>query len=103
MFYNDNTYQSEGDFVDLWTEYGWDSTNYNFSDITNLTGAPLYFTPAGGFGGNLGDVGFDGYFWSSVADGDFAARYAYFDVVGGAYPASNSNRDYGTSVRCLLR
>ena len=101
--WNDSLSQNEGDFADLWTEYGWDSTNYNFSDITNLTGAPLYFAPAGFFSGNLGDVGGGGNFWSSVADNDDGARDAYFYVDGGANPANSGNRYDGNSVRCLLR
>ena len=94
---------STSDFATLWTEYGWDSTNYNFSDITNLTGAPLYFTPAGNFYGNLGNVGYGGSFWSSVAyDGSYA-RGAYFNVDGRAYPAFGDGRGNSGSVRCLLR
>jgi uncharacterized protein (TIGR02145 family) len=102
-FYNNNTDQSEGDFANLWTEYGWDSTNYNFSDITNLTGAPLYFTPAGGFYGYLGNVGSHGYFWSPGAYDGSHAHSAYFSVDGYADPANGSLRGYGNSVRCLLR
>ena len=94
---------STSDFATLWTEYGWDSTNYSFSDITNLTGAPLYFTPAGYFYGNLGNVGGDGFFWSSVAYNDSNARYAFFYVDGSANPASDFVRFYSASVRCLLR
>ena len=102
-FYNNNTDQSEGDFVDLWTEYGWDSTDYNFSNIANLTGAPLYFTPAGYFYDYLGAVGNYGYFWSSVAYDDSSAHDASFCVGGYAYPANNNVRNNGNSVRCLLR
>ncbi|MBQ3436356.1 hypothetical protein IJG26_00120 [Candidatus Saccharibacteria bacterium] len=101
--WNDSLSQSEGDFADLWTEYGWDSSNYNFSNITNLTGAPLYFTPAGNFCGSLGYVGYDGNFWSSVADNGNNARYAGFLVDGFADPADYSYRGNGISVRCLLR
>ena len=102
-FYNNNTGQSEGDFADLWTEYGWDSTNYNFSDITNLTGTPLYFSHAGYFGGGFGDVGGYGFFWSSVVYTDSIARGAVFDADGLASPAGNVGRGGGDSVRCLLR
>ena len=101
--YNDNTNLLEGDFADLWTEYGWDSTNYNFSNIANLTGAPLYFTPAGYFDSRLGYVGSDGDFWSSVAYRDSGAYNAYFNVDGGAFPAYSASRVVGYSVRCLLR
>ena len=101
--YNDNTDQSEGDFVDLWTEYGWDNHDYAFSDITDLTGAPLYFSPVGSYYGNLGDVGYNGYFWSSVAKDNYNAMSASFGVDGGAYPTNYNIRRFGGSVRCLLR
>ncbi|MBQ3436546.1 hypothetical protein IJG26_01145 [Candidatus Saccharibacteria bacterium] len=101
--YNNSTNQSEGDFANLWTEYGWDSTNDEFSDITDLTGAPLYFTPAGDFNGYLGNVGGGGSFWSSVAYSDYVAHRADFGVNGYADPAGYGGRDYSNSVRCLLR
>ena len=100
--YNNNTNQSEGDFVDLWTEYGW-TNNDGFSDISTIWSAPLYFAPAGGFFGNLGDVGYNGGFWSSVAFGDSDAHYAGFNVDGRAVPAFSVGRGSGSSVRCLLR
>ena len=102
--YNVNTNQSEGDLANLWSRYGWNSTDHNFSDITNLTGAPLYFAPAGGFFDSLGDVGHYGSFWSSVAGIDVNAHYAYFYVNGDADSAYNGGgREGGNSVRCLLR
>ncbi|MBR0430847.1 hypothetical protein IJJ05_00965 [Candidatus Saccharibacteria bacterium] len=100
--YNENTNQPEGDFVNLWTAYGW-TYNDGFSDISTLWSAPLYSAPTGNFNGNLGDVGDDGDFWSSVATDDYNARFAYFGVGGGASPAGDDSRDYGDSVRCLLR
>ena len=101
---DNNTNQPEGDFVNLWTEYGWDSNSHSFTDgISTIWSAPLYFTPAGYFYGNLGNVGFDGRFWSSVAyNGDYA-RDAGFGVDGNAYPAVVNSRSDGNSVRCLLR
>ena len=94
---------STNDFATLWTEYGWDSTYYNFSDITNLTGAPLYFTPAGSFGGGLRGVVNAGYFWSPVAGPGSYARGVLFGVGGYASPAGVVGRYGGYSVRCLLR
>ena len=95
---------STSDFTTLWTEYGWDSDSYEFVDgISTVWSAPLYFAPAGGFGGSLGDVGGGGNFWSSVSSNDNNARDAYFGVDGDTYPADNGNRYYGSSVRCLLR
>ena len=100
--YNDNTNQPEGDFANLWSEYGW-TNNDGFSDISTIWSAPLYFAPAGDFRGNLGDVGDDGYFWSSVADDGDGARSAYFGVDGDTGPADYYGRFNGDSVRCLLR
>ena len=100
--YNNSTYQSDGDFANLWTEYGW-TNNDGFSNISTVWSAPLHFAPAGRFGGNLEDVGGGGFFWSSVAYNDYFARRAYFYVDGVAYPAFSNNRYYGDSVRCLLR
>ena len=104
--YNNNTYQSEGDFADLWTEYGWDSNSYSyiFTDgISTVWSAPLYFVPAGGFYGNLWNAGLDGAFWSSVASGDYYARGAVFNVNSKPSAAGDPDRYYGNSIRCLLR
>ena len=100
--HNNNTHQSEGDFVDLWTEYGWENNN-RFSDISTVWSAPLYFTPASGFNGNLGDVGYYGGFWSSVAFNGSSAHFAYFYVDGSASLADSNARGNSVSVRCLLR
>ena len=102
--YNNNTNQLEGDFVDLWTEYGWDSKSYSFTDgISTVWSAPLYFTPAGGFMGSFGGVGLGGGLWSSVVLEGSDAHDAGFYVDGGAYPANDNVRFGGESVRCLLR
>ena len=93
---------STNDFATLWTQYGWDSNDHSFSDITNLTGAPLYSAFSGVFYGALKDVGGAGIFWSPTADGDALARYADFDSFG-AYPDEGDNWHFGHSVRCLLR
>ena len=101
--YNNNMNQPEGDFVDLWAEYGWTNNN-GFSDISTIWSAPLYFAPTGGFHGNFGDAGLGGYFWSSVAYDDDDARCAVFGVGDGANPASYYDyRQAGYSIRCLLR
>ncbi len=104
IYYNGNPDQSEGDFVDLWAEYGWDSNNFDFTDgISTVWSAPLYFAPTGYFNGNLGFAGGRGNFWSSVAEGDYGARNADFGVYGYADPASDYGRYDGNSIRCLLR
>ena len=100
--YNDSLGQSEGDFAGLWSEYGW-TDNDGFSDISTVWSAPLYFAPAGVFGGPLGYVGGSGGFWPSVARNGYGAHGAGFDVDGYANPADSYGRSGGSSVRCLLR
>ena len=93
----------EDTFQSLWEQYGWDENNHAFSDITDLTGSPLYFAASGAFGGGLDYVGNDGGFWAPVPDGSGRVRGAYFDVDGGASPSAYRHRSYGYSVRCILR
>ena len=93
----------EDTFQALWKQYGYDDNNEAFSDITDLTGSPLYFTPGGYFDGNLGNVGSDGGFWSPVADGSADARGAGFNVDGVASPSSGNYRGVGQSVRGVAR
>ena len=95
---------STGDFTTLWTEYGWDSNSHNFTDgISTVWSAPLYFAPTGYFYGNFGNAGFEGNFWSSVADDGRNASYAGFYVFDYAYPVGRHYRHHGNSIRCLLR
>ena len=101
--YNSSTNQAEGDFRDLWIEYGWNSTYNNFSDITDLTGAPIYFVQSGDFFGNVGYVGFANGHFASVARNDTFAFGAGTYVYGDAHPSDDGDRDNGFSVRCLLR
>ena len=93
----------EDSFQALWEEYGWDENSYTFSNISDLTGSPLYFSASGFFYGALSNVGGSGSFWSPVADGSGYARYAYFYVDGYAYPSGNVDRGHGDSVRCVAR
>ena len=101
----------EDTFYALWNQYGFASSSYNDSNSNGqhdsneaaLWTSPLYFSAGGFFYGVLTDVGYDGYFWSPVADGSSYARYAYFVVDGGSYPSVLSVRDYGYSVRCIAR
>ena len=95
---------STSDFSTLWTQYGWDSNNSSFTDgISTVWSAPLYFAPIGYFHGFLGNVGLEGDFWSSVADDDNEASFAYFYVDGDAEPAYDDGRGDVVSIRCLLR
>lgn len=100
---NSSTDQAEGDFVDLWTQYGWNSTTSRFSDINNLTGAPLYFLHSGDFFGNIGYIGYASGFQASVAYNDVQAYSAGPYMDGTAYPSDTGGRSDAFSIRCLLR
>ena len=91
-------------FKALWEEYGWDENDQSFSDITDLTGSPLYFPASGDYDGMLYDVGHYGSFWSPVVNGGYNAYSPYFQVNGYANPSSNDgDRYYGHSIRCVAR
>ena len=95
---------STSDFATLWTEYGWDSNNYSFTDgISTIWSAPLYFAPTGFFGGDLDATGSCDVFWSSAAGDVNDAAAAGFSVDGSASPVGSNDRLYGSSIRCLLR
>ena len=93
----------EDTFYSLWTEYGYDDTNYSFSNISNLTGSLAFFAPTGGWYGSFGDVGAGGYFWSPVVRSSNGAYVASFGMDGVAYPSNDNDRDYGYSIRCVAR
>ena len=101
----------EDTFYSLWNQYGMASSSYidtdgdetHDSNESALWTSPLYFAAGGYYGGTLGGVGSDGYFWSPVADGSYDARGAYFGVDGGASPSGLSDRGGGISVRCIAR
>ena len=102
----------EDTFYALWNQYGFASSSYNDSNSNGqhdsgenaLWTSPLYFSAGGGYiDGVLVAVGYDGIFWSPVADGSRYARGADFNVVGNSYPSGNYDREYGYSVRCIAR
>ena len=95
--------QAEGDFVDLWTEYGWDSATSSFNNLNNLTGSPLYFVQSGDFFGNIAYIGYASGFQASVAYNDTLAYGAGPYMYGNAYPSDTGGRDDAFSIRCLLR
>ena len=105
------TGNGEDTFYSLWNQYGFSSNSYNDTNNNEIHDAnesalwtsPLYFTTSGGFNGRLGYVGAGGGFWAPVPDGNNAARYAGFDVDGYVYPSDYYDRNYGYSVRCILR
>ena len=101
----------EDTFYSLWNSEGLANNSYIDANSNNqydagetaLWTSPLYFAASGSFGGALDGVGYDGGFWSPVAGGSDDARYAYFDVDGGAGPSYGNGRYYGNSVRCIAR
>ncbi len=82
------------------TEY---NTLLSSAGITNggkLNGSPYNFSYAGYvYSGSLRNVGSEGRYWSSTADGADSAYYLYFDS---SYVYTNNYlRYYGYSVRCV--
>ena len=97
---NDN---SEGDYVDLWTEYGWTSSGFN--STSTLTSAPFYYIPSGTIEAYQADVGFDNSFWTSSAFYNSDALRVYFHTQGSGTvnPVQIVTRYYGGTVRCVAR
>ena len=65
---------------------------------------PLLFLPAAGYRGTsdglLGNVGTNGYYWSSTPDGTTNAYGLYFNSTGMG-PSSSLNKTFGFTVRCV--
>ena len=103
--------QANGSFYNLWNQYGFTSSSFNDVDEDNvhdegenaLWTSPLYFAASGYIGGSLGDVGYDGYFWSPVVVNEGYAGVADFGVDGYVYPENGYGRADGLSVRCVAR
>ena len=103
--------EGEDTFSALWNQYGFTSRSYNDSNSNGqhdsgenaLWTSPLYFSAGGGFDGVLYDVGYDGVFWSPVAEGSSNAERARFYVDGLSEPSDRSYRGEGYSVRCMAR
>ena len=93
----------EDTFQALWTEYGYDSSNYSFSDVSTLTGSPTYFAPTGYWYGSFVDAGAVGLFWSPVVQSSDGAYDAVFNMDGNAVPSGNFGRGDGSSIRCVAR
>ena len=53
--------------------------------------------------GASSDVGGDGYYWSSVVNGDGVAYGFYFNKRGIMDPQNYNGRDVGILVRCVAR
>ena len=97
--------QIKGDFASLWTEDGWDSDSYKFTDgISTIWSSPLYLAPLGEYDGRLTGVGDGGFFWLSIASAGNDFGIAGYGLGGTAYPALNDGEWHlGRLVRCLLR
>ena len=80
-----------------------DNIKYQTDGFYNLRAAPLWFVRSGRvYNGALNDSGSFGSYWSSTVYDSNNARYLYFNS-GGVYPAVNSYRNLGLSVRCIAR
>ena len=77
----------------------------DFSNTDKKLGSsgPIWY-PASGYrnssGGRLYNVGYYGFYWSVSPDGKYA-YCLYFSNYGRVYPASDYDRAYGQSVRCI--
>ena len=75
-----------------------------FADQPHLRLLPVrvVFLPAAGnrLGSNVNNVDDQGYYWSSAATGEIFAYRMRFDS-DDVFPGSNSNRNYGYSVRLI--
>ena len=81
------------------------STNvgYEAGGFNKLVGDPLFMTRAGFvYDTTLYISGARGYYWSSTVVSASQAYYLYF-ASSGLYPANQSNRDFGRSVRCVFK
>ena len=70
-----------------------------------LKSAPLYFVRSGIYyynGGDIGDLGSRGFYWSSTASTATYAYHLYFYSIS-VYPQYYNNRGSGFSLRCVAR
>ena len=85
--------------------YTYNSTNEGMNFSGKFGADQTVWYPASGCrnygrGGSLGDVGYDGYYWSASPSNSIAySLYFYYRCE--VFPSYNSNRAYGLSVRCL--
>ena len=82
---------------------GNESVGYATNGFNKLRSNPYYFVRSGYIvGGTLNYPGVSGYYWSSTVSSNI---YAYRLSFNGTdiYPARNSDRYYGWSVRCVAR
>ena len=91
-------------FYALANEYGWDSSEWMMPSGVELWTSPTYFALSGDWYGSLGDVGYDGFFWSPVVDGSYYAYGLGLNSDGVVNPGlGDVNRRGGSSVRCVAR
>ena len=95
-----------GSFQYLVNQYGWDDGTYMMEDPYPWE-FPLYFPLGAMWGGEwYDDIGWNGYFWSSMVR---ATRYSWDLLVtvpswgSTAYPDDGRVRTDGISVRCIAR
>ena len=98
-----STSQSEMnvDGTDDWQQW---TNNFGHNFWTNSSKTATINFPASGLrfsnAGSLGNVGYDGYYWSAVPS--FASGGCYLDFYSGyVYPLSRGSRAYGFSVRAV--
>ena len=69
----------------------------------NIQNTPTYFVYGGGWDSLTGDVGSSGDYWSSVVHDSASAFHLNFNVNNYLRAKHYYDRDYGVSVRCVVR
>ena len=89
-----------GSFYNLLNQYGF--TSSTGSGTNSITRAPLFFVRSGYVYPTyyLGNAGYGGYYWSSVADSSSSAYVLTF-YSSRVNPSNDGSRYYGHSVRCV--
>jgi uncharacterized protein (TIGR02145 family) len=101
----DNTTAGAGTPDGTWTSYSWTTGTSNGLMVTPKAGDTdkTLRLPNAGFrnpDGTASEQGFGGWYWSSMSDGTFAYRVAFYD----SFPSgrvSASSKLNGLSVRCV--
>ena len=70
--------------------------------VSNITTGPFYIPRAGGYNKSVNDVGSNGRYWSSTANGGVAAYYLRFNSLN-VHPQNDYDANNGNSVRCVAQ
>ena len=96
-----------GEHQILVEQYGWSDNTGKLEDYI-MWDDPLNFPLSGLYSGygsleQAGNVGFEGYYWSSRLSDQYGALSLQFFYDEGVYPNWSLNRNYGAPIRCVTR